>query len=196
MDSVVAVFREPAQAKSALEALLAQGFERKHLAFSMLDNVAELEIASDTGVSPEEGAPAGSGGVLRGMLTGAAAGLGLTIPIWLLLLAFPETRVFHVGGLYGMLFGFLGGLGMGGFFGTLTGSDNGDYVTLLRQLGLPGPAAERMVGALNDGNVLVIARDQEGEKADAALQVMQKAGALRMDDASGGGRLGSERKMN
>ena len=45
MESVVALFREPSQAKTVIEALKARGFERDHLGFALSDAVAEDELA-------------------------------------------------------------------------------------------------------------------------------------------------------
>lgn len=193
MESVVALFREPQQVQGALKDLQARGFAREHLGFALTDVVAEDDLAQATGVSPEAGAPGGSANVIRGTLLGVFAGLALTVPIWLLLLLIPETRVYQEGGLIGVLFGVLGGGGLGGLFGALTGSDHGDYVKLLRRMGVPAAQAERFYNGLKDGNILVIARDPDGSRADEALSLMRRHGALRLDEASGGGRLQSER---
>ena len=196
MESVVALFREPAAAKTALEALEARGFAREHLGFTMIDNVAELTLAQQTGISPEEGAPAGSSGILKGIWLGVLGGLAITVPIWLLLLIIPSTRLYSLGGIYGILFGVIGGALMGLFFGALTASDHGDYVRLMRQFGMPAAVAERYWDGMKRGLVLVVARNQQSIKADEALQVMMKSGAVRLEDVSGGGRLVSERSGN
>lgn len=193
MESVVALFREPAQAQGALSALQSRGFDRDRLGFALLDAVTEDTIAQATGVSPEAGAPAGSSSVIRGSLLGAGAGLALTAPVWLLLQLIPDTRVYVEGGVIAMLFGIIGGTGLGGLFGALTGSDHGDYVKLLRRMGVPAAQAERFYNGLRSGNVLVIARDPDGAKTDEALRVMRGLGALRLDEVTGGGRLQSER---
>lgn len=193
MESVVALFREPSQAKTVLEALKARGFERDHLGFALSDAVAEDELAQATGVSPEEGAPAGSSAVIRSALVGVLASLVLTVPIWLLLLLFPVTRIYQEGGLLGILYGAIGGLTLGGMFGALSGSDSGDYVTLLRRMGVPPVQAERFNAGLNDGHVIVIARDASMARADEALSLMRQHGAVKLDDAAGRGKLQSER---
>ncbi|MPY66028.1 hypothetical protein F8S09_04860 [Deinococcus sp. SDU3-2] len=194
MESVVALFRDPRQAQGALTALQARGFDRDRLAFALADAVAENDLAQATGISPEEGAPGGSANVIRGILRGVLAALALTVPIWLLLLWIPETRVYQEGGLLTILFGVIGGAGLGGIFGALTGSDHGDYVKLLRRMGVPPAEAERFQQAMGDGHVLVIARDPDGRRADEALSLMRRHGALRLEDAVGGGRLQSERE--
>jgi hypothetical protein len=193
MESVVALFREPQQVQGALRALQDRGFERDHLGFALTDVVAQDTLAQATGVSPEGGAPGGSANVIRGVLTGTLAGLALTVPIWLLLLLIPETRVYQEGGVLAVLFGVIGGAGLGGLFGALTGSDHGDYVKLLRRMGVPAAQAERFYHGLKDGHILVIARDRDGTKADEALSLMRRHGALKLDEATGGGRLQSER---
>lgn len=193
MESVVALFREPRQAQGVLEALQARGFDRDHLGFAMTDNVAQTTLAQATGVSPEQGQPAGSAAVIRGALIGLLASLALTVPIWLLLLIIPETRIYSDGGLTSMLFGVIGGVGLGGLFGALSGSDHGDFVNLLRRMGVPGPQAERFYDGLKDGQVLVIARDPNGQRADEALTLMRQHGASKLDERVGGGQLQSER---
>lgn len=173
--------------------LQARGFDRDHLGFALTDAVTENDLAQATGVSPEQGAPGGSSNVIRGSLLGIFAGLALTVPVWLLLLLIPETRVYQEGGVIAILFGVIGGGGLGGLFGALAGSDHGDYVKLLRRMGVPAAQAERFYNGLKDGQILVIARDPDGSRADEALSLMRRHGALRLDEASGGGRLQSER---
>jgi hypothetical protein len=184
MESVVALFREPQQAQGALQALQQRGFEREHLGFALTDVVAENDIAQQTGVSPEAGQPAGSAAVIKGALLGIVGGLVITVPIWLLLLIIPVTRIYQEGGLLGVLFGVIGGGALGGLFGALAGSDHGDYVNLLRRMGVPAAQAEKLV---------VIAHDPGGAHADEALSLMRKHGAVKLDDATGGGQLQSER---
>lgn len=193
MESVVALFREPQQAQGALRALQERGFDREHLGFALADVVAEDDIAQATGVSPEAGAPGGSANVIRGLLLGTFAGLALTVPVWLLLIIIPDTRIYAEGGLLSVLFGAIGGAGLGGLFGALTSGDHGDYVKLLRRMGVPPAQAERFHNGIKAGNILVIARDPDGAKTDEALGLMRRLGALRLDEATGGGRLQSER---
>ncbi|WP_293913981.1 hypothetical protein [Deinococcus sp.] len=193
MESVVALFSESAQAKQALQTLEARGFDRDNLGFSILDPVAENDIAQDTGISPEQGAPAGAGGVLRGIGIGILAGLAITLPIWALIALIPETRIYAMGGAYTTLFGILGGGGMGGIFGALAGTDHGDYVKLLRQFGIPAAEAENYNSGLRAGQILVVARSERVEKANEALVIMQKSGAVDLGKARGGGALASQR---
>ena len=193
MESVVALFSEPAQAQVALQNLEARGFDRDNLGFSIMDAVAEDTLAQQTGVSPEQGAPAGAGGVLRGIGLGILAGLGITLPVWALIYLIPETRIYSLGGAYTALFGFLGGGGMGGIFGALAGTDHGDYVKLLRQFGIPAAEAEEYNAALRSGQVLVVARSERGKKADEALSIMKRSGAVDLSKSSGSGALGSQR---
>jgi hypothetical protein len=193
MESVVALFREPAQVETALSALLDRGYHRDNLGFTMLDVVAENDLAAQTGVSPEEGAPGGSGSVLKGAGLGILGGLVLTVPVWIILLIIPVTRVYADGGLLGMLFGVLGGAGMGALFGALSGTDGGDYVKLMRQFGMPARVAEGYYQSLKDGNILVFARGQQGLQADDAVRILKSSGAVDLDSATGAGRLGSQR---
>ncbi|MCD0158862.1 hypothetical protein [Deinococcus sp. 6GRE01] len=193
MESVVALFREPQQAQGALQALQQRGFEREHLGFALTDVVAEEDIAQKTGVSPEAGQPAGSAAVIKGALLGIVGGLVITVPIWLLLLIIPVTRIYQEGGLLGVLYGVIGGGALGGLFGALAGSDHGDYVNLLRRMGVPAAQAEKFYAGMKGGHVMVIARDPSGARADEALSLMRKHGAVKLEDAVGGGQLQSER---
>ncbi len=61
MESVVALFREPAQVKLALDALLDHGYARDNLGFTMLDVVAESNAIPET-VTPDVHSPHGSEG--------------------------------------------------------------------------------------------------------------------------------------
>ena len=193
METIVALFEEPAQAKSALARLMEGGFARDHLGFSLLDPVAQEELAAETGISHEDGAPAGASGVFRGAGVGFLAGVGLALPTWLLLILIPDTRSLQIGGLYGVMFGALSGLGLGAVFGALSGADHGDYVKLLRHMGVPERVALGYYDALKKGKVMVIARDQEQAMADEASRLLQSAGALDLEEGTGGGRMSSER---
>ncbi len=195
METVVALFEEPAQAKSALARLMESGFARDHLGFSLLDVIAQEELAAETGISHEDGAPAGSSAIFRGAGVGFLAGVGLALPTWLLLILIPDTRPLQIGGLYGVMFGALSGLGLGAAFGALSGGDHGDYVTLLRRMGVPERVALGYYNALKDGKVMVIARDQEQTMADEATRLLHAAGALDLDEGTGGGRMSSERTV-
>ena len=66
-------------------------------------------------------------------------------------------------------------------------------MNLLRRMGVPGPHAEKLYGGIKTGHTLVIARDPSGKRADEALSLMRKFGALRLEDVIGGGQLQSER---
>jgi len=195
METVVALFDEPSQARTALKRLLDRGFTREHLAFSMLDAVAQEELARETGISHEDGEPAGMSAVLRGAWLGLLAGVGLTIPAWIIMLLIPETRPLQEGGLYGIMFGAIGGSGLGATFGAFSGGDHGDYVKLLRRMGVPERVALGYYDALKDGKVMIIARDQEVGMADEAMKLLRASGAFNIEERSGGtGRLSSERR--
>lgn len=193
MESVVALFPDSRQAVAALQNLQARGFEREHLAFSVTDPVRENEIGQATGVGPEAGAPSGSSSVIKGALLGAAAGIALIVPVWLLLAIIPDTRVYAHGGFLAAMFGAITGLALGGLFGALAGSDHGDYVKLLRRMGIPAVQAEKFYKGLQNGYTMVIARDPSGTRADEALTILRRNGAVGLEDAVGGGRLQSER---
>lgn len=192
MESVVALFPEPAQARAALNALQARGFEREHLGFALTDVVAENDIASTTGVSPEAGAPAGSGSAIKGFFYGGIVSILVLLPVWFLLSIIPETRIYSNGALMAMVLVGIGGAGMGFLFGALAGTDHGDYVKLLRHMGVPAAQAEGFQQALRDGKVMVIARDPNSARADEALSIMRRSGAVRLEDVVGKGRLQSE----
>lgn len=196
MESVVALFPSTQKAHTALRTLQERGFDRDHLAFALTDSVAENELAQQTGISPEAGAPSGSSNTVRGGILGLVAGLAITVPVWLLLMIVPDTRVYSDGGLVGMLFGAIAGIGLGGMFGALAGSDHGDYVKLLRRMGVPSAEAERFYYGMQNGNVMVIARDPSAARADEALNIMRHSGAIKLEDAVGGGQLQSERDFH
>lgn len=193
MESVVALFPDARQAQAALQHLQARGFDREHLGFAMNDSVMENDIAQATGISPEAGAPAGSGGVIKGAILGTLSGVLLALPVWILLALIPDTRAYAHGGVMAIWFLAVGGLGLGILFGALSGSDHGDYVKLLRTMGVPAPQAEKFYGGIKKGHVLVVARDPSGQRADEALTIMRKNGAVSLEEALGGGRLQSER---
>lgn len=183
MESVIALFPEAQQARRVLDALKSHGFEREHLGFALFNAVNEKEIAQATGVSPEVGEPAGSSLTMKGMFLGALAGGLLMLPVWIGLQLDPISQSFSDGGLTSMLFGAIGGLGLGGMFGALAGSDHGDYVKLFRRMGVPTAQAEKFYTSLQGGHVVVIARDKSSARVDEALSIMRQNGAVRLDDA-------------
>lgn len=187
MESVVALFQTPQQAARALQVLESRGFDRDHLGFACTNAVAQTELASTTGISPEEGAPAGAGGVIKGAIMGTLAGLALTVPVWILLALIPATRIYVDGGMYGALFGLLGGLTLGGLFGAISGSDHGDYVRLLRGFGMPTQHAERVYDRMKDGEVLVIARDENLSRTAEASNVLRQLGAVSLESVDTAG---------
>lgn len=195
MESVVALFKDSDQAARALHHLQERGFRRDNLGFAIADPVAEDELASETGVSPEQGAPAGAGAVLRGIGLGIAASMALTLPIWALLAIIPDTRIYSHGGFLITMFGVVAGGGLGGIFGSLTGADHGDYVKLLRQFGVPSAEAENYQSAIAGGNVMVIARSNEQGHVNEAANVLRGSGAIDLEKARGGGELTSQRNV-
>ncbi|WP_261664873.1 hypothetical protein [Deinococcus sp. Marseille-Q6407] len=192
MESVVALFQTPQQAARALQVLESRGFDRDRLGFACTDVVAQSEMADATGVSPEEGAPAGSGGVIKGAILGALGGLALTVPVWILLALIPAAQVYVDGGMYASLFGLIGGVTLGGLFGALSGSDNGDYVRLLRGFGMPMPDAERVYGRMQEGDVLVIARDADQSRTSEASNLLRQLGARSLDSMDTAGQAVNE----
>ncbi|GHG02183.1 hypothetical protein GCM10017783_13060 [Deinococcus piscis] len=187
MESVVALFQTPQQAARALQVLESRGFDRDRLAFACTNVISQSEVASVTGISPEEGAPAGAGGVIKGAIMGALGGLALTVPVWILLALIPATRVYVDGGMYGALFGVLGGLTLGGLFGAISGSDHGDYVRLLQGFGMPTAHAERVYDRMKDGDVLVIARDADLSRTAEASNVLRQLGAVSLESVDTAG---------
>lgn len=196
MESVVALFKDPNQAVHALHDLQARGFHRDNLGFAIADPVAENDMAAATGISPEQGAPAGAGAVLRGIALGIAASLALTLPIWALIALIPDTRIYTHAGFLAVMFGVVGGGGLGGIFGSLTGADHGDYVKLLRQFGVPAADAEHYQSAIAGGNILVIARSEERGRANEAAGVLRNSGGLDLEKARGSGELTSQRSVH
>lgn len=192
MESVVALFREPSQAKVVLEALKSRGFDRDHLGFALTDSVAEDDLAQSTGVSPEAGAPAGSSSVIKGAIGGVLASLVLTVPIWLLILAFPVTRIYQEGGLLGIMYGAIGGLFLGACSDRWPAVTTATTSSCCAAWGAP-VQAERFNEGIGHGHVIVIARDDSGARVDEALSLMRQHGAVRLDDVVGGGRMQSER---
>lgn len=187
MESVVALFSTPQQAARALQVLQSRGFDRDHLAFAAANAVTQSEVASATGISPEEGAPAGASLVIKGAIMGALAGLAMTVPVWLLLAMIPATKVYVDGGMYAALFGVIGGLTLGGLFGAISGSDHGDYVRLLRGFGMPAAHAERMYHRMQGGDVLVIARDSDTGRTAEASALLRQLGAVSLDSVDTAG---------
>jgi hypothetical protein len=169
------LFDSPAAAQSAVQELANSGFDRNDI--SLVANDARGEYRTYTGGETSaagEGAAAGAvgGGVLGGVL-GLLVGVGaLAIPgIGPVLAAGPLAAA-------------LGTAGASTLVGAGIGAATGGIVGALVGAGIPEEDAHFYAEGVRRGGTLVMAKTSD-EMANNAYTIMQRAGAVDVDERSG-----------
>jgi uncharacterized protein (TIGR02271 family) len=155
--TVVGVFRDPDDARDAINALKDAGFRADDIGLLTRDREEARAVAADTGTEAGEGAATGAvaGGLLGGLL-GWLVGIGS--------LVIPGVGPFVAAGVLGAaLTGAAIGAGLGAIAGALVG------------MGIPEDEAEYYEGEVRSGRTLVTVR-ADG-RYDDARAIMQRAGA-------------------
>jgi hypothetical protein len=170
MELVTGLFENPQQAHEAIEALKQAGFEMKrNMGVMVREGILEEHMEWDRTPAATHGAVAGgAGGSALGGLVGLLAGLGaLTIP--------GLGPVLAVGTLVAAL--------ESAAVGAAAGAGAGSVIGALMGLGLPEDEAHLYAEGVKRGGVLVTVEAEE-EHAEKALAVMQKMGALNVEEQS------------
>jgi hypothetical protein len=175
--TVVGLFDTTAEAQSAVQELINSGFQRNDI--SLVANDAKGEYASyrevgATGSSTAEGAGAGAigGGVLGGVF-GLLVGVGaLAIPgIGPVLAAGPLAAA-------------LGAAGASTLVGAGIGAATGGIIGALVGAGIPEADAGFYAEGVRRGGTLVLVKSSD-DMAQRAYDVMQRYGAVDVDERSG-----------
>jgi hypothetical protein len=160
------IYSNEGTADTAVDQLIAGGFSNDDASVLMSDVRGSREFAMERNTKALEGTAAGAGlgGVVGGTL-GLLAGIGaLAIPgIGPLIAAGP-------------IMGALAGLGVGGAVGGLVGA--------LVGVGIPEYEAQRYVGRVKEGGVLVSVHCDSSQEVSRAKEILKATGA---DDIASAG---------
>jgi hypothetical protein len=156
---VFGIYKQEGQAGKAVDALRESGFRSADISVLMPASPGDNELILEKATKAPEGAVAGasSGAVLGGALGWlAAAGT----------LAIPGIGPFIAAG---PLMALLGGVGVGGALGGLTGA--------LIGAGTPEYVAKQYEGGIQDGHILLSVHCDDAEWRSAAKEILERTGA-------------------
>jgi hypothetical protein len=156
---VFGIYREEAQASSAIDALRESGFRSTDISILMPASPGDQGLTVEKATKAPEGAVAGaSAGALLGGALGWLAAAGT--------LAIPGMGPFLAAG---PLMGILGGVGVGGTVGGLAGA--------LVGAGTPEYVAKQYERGIQSGHVLLSVQCDDAQWRTAALEVLKRTGA-------------------
>ena len=147
------------QAESIVNDLRVAGFNDNDISVLFPDKTGTHDFGHEQHSKAPEGAAtgAGAGGVLGGAL-GWLAGIGV--------LAIPGIGPFIAAG---PIIAALGGVALGAALGGITGA--------LIGMGIPEYEAKRYEGKIAAGNILISVHTENGDQANRARDIFEKAGA-------------------
>jgi len=156
--AVFGLFEDRMQLEYAIDALRAEGFRESDMSALLPDLQDTRELAHEKHTKAPEGAVAGgsSGAVIGGAL-GWLAGIGA--------LAIPGVGPFIAAG---PIMGMLGGIGVGGAIGGVTGA--------LIGLGIPEYEAKRYEGRIRKGGILLSVHCDDPNWAKRARNILFQTG--------------------
>ena len=157
--AVFGIYRNSAQAESAVDRIAAAGFSHNDISVLLPDTQSSKEFAHEKNTKAPEGTTTGvaTGGVVGGTL-GLLAGIGA--------LAIPGLGPFIAAG---PIMASLAGLGVGGAVGGLIGA--------LVGMGIPEYEAKRYEGRVKDGGVLLSVHCDTSEEVSRAKDLLKQTGA-------------------
>jgi len=157
--SVFGLYATPGLAESAVDQLLAAGFNNADISVLLPDDESTRAFAHEKSTKAPEGTAAGvtTGGLIGGTL-GLLAGIGT--------LAIPGVGPLIAAG---PIMGTLAGLGAGGAVGGIVGA--------LVGMGIPEYEAKRFEGAVKDGGTLLSVHCETSEQVTAAKRALKDTGA-------------------
>jgi len=152
--SVFGIFNERTNLEKAVADLKTQGFRNADISFVAPESLGWGHIEHERATKAPEGATTGaSAGAIVGGALGWLMGIGS--------IAIPGFGPFIAAG---PIMGLLAGIGMGGTVGGATGA--------LIGLGMSEYEAERVVGGLKEGNILLAVHCDDGEWTQKAKTVL------------------------
>jgi len=157
--AVFGIFPDQLTAEDAVETLKDAGFRNTDISVLFPDNQGTKDFAHEKGTKAPEGAVTGgaSGAVIGGAL-GWLAGIGA--------LAIPGIGPFIAAG---PIMGMLGGIGLGGTVGGLTGA--------LIGAGIPEYEAKRYEGRIRRGGILMSVHCDDNDWVKRAKNILEQTGA-------------------
>jgi hypothetical protein len=157
--AVFGIYPDQLTAEDAVDSLKNSGFRSTDISVLFPDNQGSKDFAHEKHTKAPEGAVAGgsSGAVIGGAL-GWLAGIGA--------LAIPGVGPFIAAG---PIMGLLGGIGVGGAIGGVTGA--------LIGLGIPEYEAKRYEGRIRRGSILLSAHCDDPDWAKRARNILYQTGA-------------------
>ena len=157
--AVFGIYPDQLTAEDAVDSLKETGFRSTDISVLFPDNQGTKDFAHEKHTKAPEGAVAGgsSGAVIGGAL-GWLAGIGA--------LAIPGAGLFIAAG---PLMGMLGGIGVGGAIGGVTGA--------LIGLGIPEYEAKRYEGRISRGGILLSVHCDDPEWSKRARNILYQTGA-------------------
>src|ERR1700681_4511639 len=157
--AVFGIYKNSAQAESAVDRILAAGFSHNDISVLLPDTQSSKEFAHEKNTKAPEGTTTGvtTGGVIGGTL-GLLAGVGA--------LAIPGLGPFIAAG---PIMAGLAGLGVGGAVGGLVGA--------LVGMGIPEYEAKRYEGRVKDGGVLLSVHCDTSDEVSRAKDMLKSTGA-------------------
>jgi hypothetical protein len=160
--AVFGIYRTPADAERAVDALIGNGFASSAISVLLPDNESTRAFAHHKETKAPEGTTAGAttGGVIGGAL-GVLAGIGM--------LAIPGVAA-------GPIVAGLAGLGVGGAVGGLVGA--------LIGMGIPEYEAKRYEGRVKDGGTLLSVHCDTSEQVSRAKDLLKSSGAQDISSTS------------
>ncbi|MBB6097605.1 putative membrane protein [Deinobacterium chartae] len=176
MQQVVSVAKNRHEAALAIRNLIEQGFDREQVGFMVNDSVAELELASDTGVSRIRRSPMGGlSGAFFGAVIGLALGVVLAVLYGLLVARGLAPAIVIDNMRTGMIFGGAFGMLLGGALGALNGIIGANNHSTLRALGLDDHEINDYIRQLRRGRVLIIVDDPDESRVGLARSLIDPA---------------------
>ena len=157
--AVFGIYPSSERAESAVDTLIAAGFQSADISVLLADTASTKEFAHTKETKAPEGATAGvtTGGVVGGAL-GVLAGIGA--------LAIPGVGPLIAAG---PIMAGLAGLGVGGAVGGLVGG--------LVGMGIPEYEAKRYEGRVKDGGTLLSVHCDTSAQIDRAKELLKSSGA-------------------
>jgi hypothetical protein len=157
--AVFGIYATPNTAESAVDHILAKGFQNSAISVLLPDDESTRAFAHEKHTKAPEGTATGvtAGGVVGGSL-GLLAGIGA--------LAIPGVGPLIAAG---PIMASLAGLGIGGAVGGLVGA--------LVGMGIPEYEAKRYEGAVKGGGTLLSIHCDTSEQIDAAKAALKETGA-------------------
>jgi hypothetical protein len=157
--AVFGIYANANNAELGISDLRAAGFRNEDISLLLPDNVGTKDLAFVKGTKAPEGTAAGA---LSGAVVGGAFG-------WLLgigALAIPGLGPFIAAG---PIMAALGGVGLGGTIGALTGA--------LIAMGIPEYEAKRYEGLVKVGGILVSVHTDDSAWTKRAKEILEQTGA-------------------